>query len=193
MNAKTAAGPSGHIRIIGGQWRGSKIPVAEVPGLRPTSDRARETLFNWLQAETAGARVLDMFAGTGALGLEAASRGAAEVDFVEQSALAAKALKEAVLRLAGTESPRLRIHQADARRFLASSEGTWDLAFVDPPFASGLWAECLPLLAQKLAPRAHVYVETPASMAPATPVGWSLHREGTTRDVRFALYRVGVD
>jgi len=181
------------VRIIAGLWRGSKIPVAEVYGLRPTSDRARETLFNWLQTETAGARVLDLFAGTGALGLEAASRGAAEVDFVEQAAPAAKALREAVLRLAGKEATHLRVHQADAQRFLASSVGPWNLVFVDPPFAAGLWAECLPLLAEKLAARAHIYVESPVRTVPPVPLGWHLCREAVTRGVRFALYRVGAD
>ncbi len=182
----------GHVRLIGGAWRGSKLPVPAVPGLRPTSDRVRETLFNWLHGEVAGARVLDLFAGTGALGFEAASRGAGSVDLVESAPLALEALRQAAARLGrdGSGGP-VRLHAHAAGGFLAAHAGPWDLVFVDPPFAAGLWAETLAALAPRLAPNAMVYVESPADVAPAVPATWMLQRETRTREVRAALYRVG--
>jgi len=187
-----AASAAGQVRLIGGAWRGSKLPVAALPGLRPTSDRVRETLFNWLHGEVAGARVLDLFAGTGALGFEAASRGAASVDLVERAPVAVEALRSAAARLGrdGSGAP-VRVHAAAAEDFLATQAGPWDLVFVDPPFAAGLWAATLAALAPRLAPRAWVYVESPADRVPAVPIGWALAREVSTREVRAGLYKVG--
>jgi 16S rRNA (guanine966-N2)-methyltransferase len=187
--------PGGEVRIIAGRWRGSKLPVPALPGLRPTSDRVRETLFNWLQAAVPGARVLDLFAGSGALGFEAASRGAASVDLVESAALAAASLRETSARLGrdGTGAD-VRVHALDAAAFLgrAAAEGqTWDIAFVDPPFAAGLWAASLQALAPRLAEGAQVYVESPLDAVVPLPPGWALHRELRTREARAALYRVG--
>ena len=189
--SKPARAP-GQVRIIGGRWRGSKLPVPELPGLRPSSDRLRETLFNWLQGELAGARVLDLFAGTGALGLEAASRGAARVDFVEQAPAAVTALRAAVARLGAAEGPPMAVHAADALAWLSDpAQGPFDLVFVDPPFAAGLWAPALAALMPRLAGRAWVYVESPAGSPAAVPAGWRLHRELRTREAHGGLYRVG--
>ena len=193
MKPRIAAAPAaaGQVRLIGGAWRGSKLPVPALPGLRPTSDRVRETLFNWLHGELAGARVLDLFAGTGALGFEAASRGAASVDLVESAPLAVDALRSAAARLGRDGSGgKVQVHAQSAMAFLAAQAGPWDLAFVDPPFAGGFWAEALAALAPRLAPRARVYVESPVDAAPALPAGWVLLRETATREVRAALYKV---
>jgi len=191
MNQPLPAGAVGYVRIIGGRWRGSKIPVPQLPGLRPSGDRLRETLFNWLQAEAAGARVLDLFAGTGALGLEAASRGAAHVDFVERAPEAVAALRTVIARLDPDDRSSLAVHQSDALRFLESFEGGWDLVFVDPPFAAGLGGEALAALAPRLAARAHVHVESPLATPARPPAGWVLHREARSREAHVALYRVG--
>lgn len=181
---------SGSVRIIGGRWRGTRLAVADRPGLRPTSDRVRESLFNWLQFELDGARVLDLFAGSGALGLEAASRGAAQVVLVEVDPGLAQALQTTIEKLDATGT--VAVHRADARRFLADWQGgEFDIAFVDPPFAAGLWAEILPVLVAKLSPSAWLYVESPVGQAPDPGQEWALHREKRTREVRYALFRRG--
>ena len=183
---------AGHVRLIGGAWRGSKLPVPPLPGLRPTSDRVRETLFNWLHGEVAGARVLDLFAGTGALGFEAASRGAASVDLVESAPAAVEALRSAAARLGRDGSGgSVRLHAQSAQGFLSMQTGPWDLVFVDPPFAAGLWREALDALVPRLAPQAWVYIESPSGEVPAVPAAWTLQRETGTREVRAALYRAG--
>ena len=178
----------GMVRIIGGRWRGSKLPVADVAGLRPTADRVRETVFNWLQPMLAGATVLDLFAGTGALGFEAASRGAARVVLVESDPALAANLRASAARLQAGE---VEVACDDARHWLARSPNhRFDLVFLDPPFAAALWQPALAALAPWLADDAWLYLESPR----ATPVaadGWVPHREGQTRDVRYALYRRG--
>ena len=180
--------PPGHVRIIAGSLRGSKLPVAERPGLRPTSDRARETLFNWLQHEVAGRRVLDLFAGSGALGFEAASRGAGDVVLVERDAQLAASLRDSAQRL---HAERVRVECADALAWLARDpDGAFDLVFVDPPFDAGLHARAMAALAPWLAPEAWVYVEHGADAGFAAPPGWQLHREGGTRAARHRLFRV---
>ncbi len=179
---------AGKIRIIGGRWRGTRLSVLVSPGLRPSSDRARETLFNWLMPVLPGARVVDVFAGTGALGLEAVSRGAASAVLVERDATLAQALRETVARLSAQES--VQVVQSDAPGWLARQPAaSFDLAFVDPPFSADLWQATLDVLLPTLAPSAWVYVESPHEQAPALPPQWGLHREGRTREVRFALYR----
>ncbi len=181
--------PTGSVRIIAGGLRGSKLPVPDRPGLRPTSDRVRETLFNWLQPQVRGARVLDLFAGTGALGFEAASRGAAEVLLLERDPGLADALRASAARL---RADAVRVETADALAWLGRpAHPGFDLAFVDPPFDAGLHDRALAALAPWLAPGARVYVESAADRAPACPPGWVLHREGRTRDVRFALLLAG--
>ena len=175
------------IRIIAGTLRGSKIEVPDSPGLRPTPDRVRETLFNWLQPVIAGARCLDLFAGSGALGIEAASRGAREVVFVERDRTLARQIEFDLARLnvAGA-----RVVCDEAARFLAQPARPFDVAFVDPPFGAGLWDETLAALAGGwLAPGAMVYVESPREQVIGVPAGWVQHREGCAGEVQFALYR----
>lgn len=179
---------TGSVRIIGGRWRGTRLAVPASPGLRPSSDRVRETLFNWLQPALPGARVLDLFAGTGALGLEAMSRGAAQAVLVERDPGLAKALGESVARLSA--SAQVQVVQGDALAWLPRQpDHAFDLAFVDPPFAQDLWQPTLAALLPKLAAGAWLYVESPPDQVPRLPPGWALHREGRTREVRFALYR----
>lgn len=181
--------PPGSVRIIAGQLRGSKLAVADRPGLRPSSDRVRETLFNWLQGVTPGARALDLFAGTGALGFEAASRGAARVLLVERDPALAESLRANAQRL---KVDAVRVEAADALAWLqrAPTEA-FDLVFLDPPFDASLWEPALARLAPWLAPGAWIYVESPLKMQPSVPAGWRLHREGQTREVRFALFQSG--
>lgn len=179
---------TGHVRIVGGRWRGTKLPVPDRPGLRPTSDRVRETLFNWLAPMLPGARVLDLFAGTGALGFEALSRGAASAVLVEHDREAATHLRNACARLQGGDAAQ--VVQADALAWLhAQPEASFDLAFVDPPFDANLWGGVLPALVPRLREGAWLYIEAPATDDAPPPDGWRLHREGRTRDVRYALYR----
>jgi 16S rRNA (guanine966-N2)-methyltransferase len=188
MNAARAG--AGSVRIIGGRWRGSKLPVPAVEGLRPTSDRARETLFNWLQPVLPGARVLDLFAGTGVLGLEAVSRGAGEAVLVERDARACAALRDSAARLQAGQGDAVRIACMDALAFLAdAAPGTFDLAFVDPPFAAEAWDAVLGPLSRVLAPSAWLYVESPPQRSIALPPDWRLHRDGRTRDAAHRLYR----
>ena len=179
---------AGKIRIIGGRWRGTRLLVPASPGLRPSSDRVRETLFNWLLPVLPGARVVDVFAGTGALGLEAVSRGAAHAVLVERDAALAQSLRDTVARLSAQES--VEVAQSDALAWLGRQSGAcFDLAFVDPPFEAGLWQTTLAALQPRLAQGAWVYVESPPEQAPSLPPQWTLHREGRTREVRYALYR----
>ncbi|WP_027081484.1 16S rRNA (guanine(966)-N(2))-methyltransferase RsmD [Luteimonas mephitis] len=178
----------GSVRIIGGRWRGTRLPVPDLPGLRPTSDRARETLFNWLQPVLPGARVLDLFAGSGALGLEALSRGASEALLVERDPGLAESLRTTVERLhAGDEAKPVR---ADALSLLhAPLHGRFDVVFVDPPFEDALWDAVLAALPPWLADDAWLYLESPADRPVEPGAGWRLHREGGSRDARHALYR----
>jgi 16S rRNA (guanine966-N2)-methyltransferase len=186
--AMPASAAAGKVRLIGGRWRGTRLTVPAVDGLRPTSDRVRETLFNWLMPMLPGARVLDVFAGSGALGMEALSRGAASAVLVERDAGLATALRELAARLPGGEAAT--IIQGDALSWLAGQAGAgFDLAFLDPPFAAGLWDKALPLVVATLGPDAWLYVEAPHDAAPQLPPDWRLHREGRTREVRFALYK----
>lgn len=177
---------AGKVRIIAGRYRGSKLDVRDAPGLRPSSDRVRETLFNWLQPLLPGARCLDLFAGSGALGFEAASRGAAFVQLVERDPALAQALRETAARLHADE---VRVHAGDAlARLREPPETPFDIAFVDPPFDAGLHEPALALLPPWLAPGARVYVESASAAEPRVPAGWALLREGRTREVRYALY-----
>lgn len=154
--------PVGQIRIVAGNWRGRKIPVVEADGLRPTGDRVRETLFNWLQLAIPGSRCLDLYAGTGALGLEAASRGAASVTLVEASPQVASQLRQTLTELdAGS---KVELHSATAEQYLATNPGLFDVVFVDPPFDLQVHRRILGALTPAcLAPRALLYVELPTS------------------------------
>lgn len=189
MKSRHPGGPRGSVRIVGGRWRGTRLPVADAEGLRPTSDRIRETLFNWLQPVLPGARVLDLFAGSGALGLEAVSRGAREAVLVERDARLAASLRDTVGRLgAGAE---VRVIEADALAWLRApaAAGTFDVVFVDPPFAAGLWPAVLAALPPVLAADAWLYLEGPAGAPPAAGEDWTAHRAVATRDAHCALYR----
>jgi 16S rRNA (guanine966-N2)-methyltransferase len=177
------------LRIIGGRFRGRKLHFPEAPGLRPTPDRVRETLFNWLQQRIPGARCLDLFAGSGALGLEALSRGAAHVCFVESHGPAARELTATLERFGA--SAQAEVHLMPSSRFLAAQHGVFDVVFLDPPFASGLLAPSCARLAEGgfLAPDALVYVETAAAATqPTLPAGWRLHRGGKAGEVGYHLY-----
>lgn len=177
----------GKVRLIAGRWRGTRLDVPAVAGLRPTSDRVRETLFNWLMPHLPGARVVDLFAGTGALGLEALSRGAADVLLIERDPRLAASLRAMLDRLGG--APAGRVAQGDALGLMQQANASFDIAFVDPPFADGLWPRVWPVLAPRLADGALVYVEAPHGAEVDPPPGWVVHREGRTREVRYALLR----
>lgn len=180
---------AGSVRIIAGRWRGSRLPVAAAPGLRPTSDRVRETLFNWLMPYLPGAVVLDAFAGSGALGLEAASRGAAAVWLLERDAGLARSLQQQVQRLAGAGEV-VQVRQVDALAHLATASTQFDIAFLDPPFADNFWPQLWPLLLPRMRAGGLLYVEQALTLpAPQLPTGWHLHREGRTREVAYRLYR----
>jgi 16S rRNA (guanine966-N2)-methyltransferase len=186
--AGDGAGAAGQVRIIGGRWRGTRLRVPPLPGLRPTPDRVRETLFNWLQPALPGARVLDLFAGSGALGLEAVSRGAASALLVERDPQACEALREAVARLSAGDA--VAVLRGDALAVLdAPLHGRFDIVFVDPPFAAGAWPAVLERLPAWLGGDAWLYLESPDGQPPRMPDGWCLHREGATRGTRHALYR----
>ena len=181
----------GGIRIIGGRWRGRRLAVPPGKGLRPTPDRVRETLFNWLSPRLAGARCLDLFAGSGALGLEALSRGATEAVLVERAAPVARHLREQVATL-GAEGAT--VVQSDARRFLegevAAVGGPFDIVFLDPPFDSNLLDPAMAALEAGgwLAEGAAIHVESPAGGAePAWPEGWQPHRGHVHGEVRYDL------
>lgn len=187
------AAPAGRctLRIIGGEWRGRRIRFPDRPELRPTPDRVRETLFNWLAPRIAGARCLDLFAGSGALGLEALSRGAAEVVFVEADGAAARALAATVALLA---PGRARVVEADAVAFLRGEPAPFDVVFLDPPFGSGLLAAAIDALDARgwVMPAGCVYVEAPAADGPpAWPAGWRPHRASRAGAVGFHLALVG--
>jgi 16S rRNA (guanine966-N2)-methyltransferase len=177
------------LRIIGGEWRSRRIRFPGLTGLRPTPDRVRETLFNWLAPDLAGSRCLDLFAGSGALGLEALSRGAASVTFVEREREAADRLRETATQLA---PGRAIVLHADALAWLGGASQPFDIVFVDPPFDSGLLPVALRTLESGgwLAPAARIYLEGPAKTGPpALPAGWILHRSGRAGAVGYHLAR----
>lgn len=178
---------SGQLRIIGGRWRSRVLPVIEQTGLRPTPDRVRETLFNWLQAYVPGARCLDLFAGSGALGFEAASRGAAEVVMIEQQAAACKILAENIKTL---QASNISLHQQDALSWLKTNQQSFDLVFLDPPYDADLLAESCRVLedSQSLAEGAAIYLELSSQDAlPALPQNWQIIRGKKAGQVSYHL------
>jgi 16S rRNA (guanine966-N2)-methyltransferase len=181
------AGRSRVLRIIGGTWRGRKLRFPASAAIRPTPDRVRETLFNWLGTAIPDARCLDLFAGSGALGLEALSRGAAHVTFVERDAAAAHALRE---RLAEWQARNARVERADALRYLAGAARPFDIVFLDPPFASKLLDRAAVLLEERhwLAPGARIYVECAARDGPPPlPASWQLLKAKQAGEVGYHL------
>ncbi|HYP68546.1 MAG TPA: 16S rRNA (guanine(966)-N(2))-methyltransferase RsmD [Thiobacillaceae bacterium] len=178
------AGQANQVRIIGGDFRRRLLRFSPEAGLRPTPDRVRETLFNWLGQDLAGMRVLDAFAGSGALGFEAASRRAARVVMLEASARAVDALA-ANRTLLG--APQVEIVRTNALPWLACNADVFDLVLLDPPFDSDLVKEALPLAAEHLAPAGWLYVEQ--DRAALAPEGFIIHRSGTAGQSHFALLR----
>jgi 16S rRNA (guanine966-N2)-methyltransferase len=181
----------GRLRIVAGKWRSRLLPIADYKGLRPTSSRVRETLFNWLSTDIRGSHCLDLFAGTGALAFEALSRGAATATIVEKSALVADILKSSAEILDAADA---RIDCADALSFLSRrGNKRYDIVFLDPPFTDDLVEECCQLLHSNdwLAEVATVYIEQDKSRPlPSLPLGWEITKEQTAGHVRYVLVRV---
>ncbi len=183
------SGKSNSVRIIAGDWRGRRLQVADVPGLRPTGDRGRETLFNWLQPWIPTADCADLFAGTGALGFEAASRGAASVLMIEKHPLAQAVLRQSIEQL---QAEQVKLHAGGAMTLIEEFKpDSFDLVFVDPPFDSNLGGLVLERLHKKGAVRrgGFVYIESPASRTIAPPQGWSVWRDQQLGEVRMQLFR----
>lgn len=186
--ASRAGSGRNRVRIIGGVHRGRYLGFPDHQGLRPTADRVRETLFNWLAPVIEGARCLDLFAGSGALGFEAASRGAREVAMIEATAAVARRLEENA-ELLGV-GDRVRVFCADALSWLGRDQGLYDIVFIDPPFAEDLAPRVLNRLAGsgRLAPGARIYVEQDVRQSlPALPEGWHLLREKKAGQVAYRL------
>jgi 16S rRNA (guanine966-N2)-methyltransferase len=178
------------VRIIGGIWRGRRVHFPDMPALRPTPDRVRETLFNWLQHSLEGTRCLDLFAGSGALGLEALSRGAAEVVFVEQVPAASRTLQEQLTRLGG--AGKGRVMEMGAARFLRSAPKPFDIVFLDPPFGTDALAEYIPLLdgGDWLKVGGLVYLENERTAGvPTLPDHWELLKSKSAGEVGYHLAR----
>lgn len=178
------AGPANQVRIVGGDYRSRLLRFAPEAGLRPTPDRVRETLFNWLGQDLTGMRVLDAFAGSGALGFEAASRHAARVVMLEVSARVVDGLAVNRTLLGAVQ---VEIVQANALLWLARNEEVFDLVLLDPPFDSDLIKQALPLAVERLAPAGWLYVEQ--ARAAVAPEGFIIHRVGAAGQSHFALLR----
>lgn len=192
MSKRAATGqkksPPGRLRIVAGNWRSRVLEIADVPGLRPTPERVRETLFNWLAPHIEGARCLDLFAGTGSLGLEALSRGAASAQFVENSRTALAALRRNLELL---DANGVSVFAGDARDYLQQENAAaFDIVFLDPPFAAEMLDDLCRLIDRQgvLAAGARIYLEQdrgrPEAQLPAT---WEIVRNKTAGNVRYAL------
>ena len=187
---KQGKSQAGRLRIVAGNWRSRLLDIADVEGLRPTSERIRETLFNWLAPHIEGARCLDLFAGTGALGLEALSRGARHATFVEQSPVAARQLEKNI-DLVGA-SLLATVIQGDASGFLRGNDQPFDIVFVDPPFAADLLGETCRLLHDRklLVDGGLAYLELDRTQdEPPLPDGWETIRNKTAGNVRYMLVK----
>jgi 16S rRNA (guanine(966)-N(2))-methyltransferase RsmD len=175
---------SNRVRIIGGEWRSRLIAFPASQDLRPSADRVRETLFNWLGQDMTGKSCLDLFAGSGALGFEAASRGARCVTMNERDTVTFKALQDNCVRLGATT---VELQCADALEFLQGNRYCYDVIFLDPPFKAGYWPRLLPLLPKHMAPGAVVYYESAAQ--PELPAGWKAWKKGRAGQVTFQLLK----
>jgi len=183
---RAAAGAGrNRVRIIAGKWRSRLVKFAPAAELRPTPDRVRETLFNWLGQHLDDLACIDLFAGSGALGFEALSRGAVRVVMVERDRAVAQQLRESAREL---DARDLEIVHDDALRYLAREGESFDVAFVDPPYASDLAARALALLPRRLKPGAHVYVESAQPVRLEAP--WRALRQERAGAVRYALYEL---
>jgi len=184
------AAKSNQVRIIGGEWRSRRVDFPDHEGLRPSADRVRETVFNWLGQDLGGRRCLDLFAGSGALGFEALSRGAASVVMVEKSRRVCAALRRNA-ELLGAKN--LQLHCADALEFAtaaaADAAARFDVVFLDPPFRSTMLAQVLPRVVPLLRPAAQVYVESVTAFVPAC--GWRIKRHGRAGQVHYTLVTYG--
>ncbi|OTA19332.1 putative DNA methylase [Xenorhabdus beddingii] len=188
MTKKPQRASLGQIRIIGGKWRGRKLPVPDSNGLRPTTDRVRETLFNWLMPTIQGARCLDCFSGSGALGFEALSRYASHATLIEYDRNVAKQLSANLVSL---NAENANVVQGNALQYL-NGEGTpFNVVFLDPPFRQGMLTEAIHLLEANgwLAAESWIYVEAESeSAASEVPANWQLHREKVAGQVAYRLY-----
>jgi len=184
--SKQAKSSQGQLRIIGGQWRGRKLPVSDWEGLRPTSDRVRETLFNWLAPTINGASCVDLFAGSGALGFEALSRGASDCLFVDSNARGCRSLNQLIEQFGATD--RASVFCGNALEAPLESKNC-DVVFIDPPFGAGLVNPCLDWLIRGsyLSGDALIYVETERSFSVNAPL-LRLLKEKTAGEVCFRLY-----
>lgn len=191
LSPRTQNQTKGEVRIIAGLWRGRKLPVLSSDGLRPTGDRIKETLFNWLMPYMANSYCLDCFAGSGSLGFEALSRQAKAVTFLEKESTVAMQLKKNVQALQCAE--RAEVINQDSLLFLNFSQNTprFDVVFLDPPFHFGLAEQAITLLAQHnwLKPNALIYVETEKDKSCTVPSNWSLLKEKVTGQVAYRLYQ----
>jgi 16S rRNA (guanine966-N2)-methyltransferase len=190
LDLPSAAGRNS-VRIIGGAWRGRRVSFPDIPSLRPTPDRVRETLFNWLQHSVSQSRCLDLFAGSGALGLEALSRGATEAVFVEQAQAAARNLSDQI-KVLGAEQ-RGRVMEMGAARYLRNPAQAFDIVFLDPPFGQDVLAQTIPLLdaGNWLKEGGLVYLENErAAGVPALPEHWELLKSKSAGEVGYHLARV---
>jgi 16S rRNA (guanine(966)-N(2))-methyltransferase RsmD len=172
------------VRIIGGIWRSRLVEFPDRPGLRPTPDRVRETLFNWLGQDLTGKVCLDLFAGSGVLGFEAASRGARRVVLVERDAAAFAALGETARALAAEQ---VQLVRSDALEFLETDAGSYDVVFLDPPYAWPQRERLLERIEPRLGPAGVVYLEAPADAR--LPARWETVREGRAGAVHYRLLR----
>jgi len=185
---QTKVKTAGNLRIIGGIWRGRKLAFPDVQGLRPTGDRVRETVFNWLQPVLGGSRCLDLFAGSGALGLEAASRGAAAVTLVEADRTAYQQLHANITSL---KAAQCDLFHGQAEQFLASQNQAFDVVFIDPPYQAILWTKIAELLTANnlLNEGARIYLEYPKHQElPELPSSWFLLKEKQAGDVKYCLF-----
>ncbi|WP_394146397.1 16S rRNA (guanine(966)-N(2))-methyltransferase RsmD [Vibrio atypicus] len=179
---------TGFVRIISGLWRGRKLPVHDAEGLRPTTDRVKETLFNWIAQDVSRAKCLDLFAGSGGLGFEAASRQAELVTLIELNPAAFKQLET---NIASLKADNLKAINTDALSYLKQPGTPHHVVFIDPPFRKGLLAETITLLEENnwLASDAMVYIETEKELnLEGIPAHWHLHREKTAGQVSYRLY-----
>ena len=170
------------VRIVGGAWKSRLIAFPPRQDLRPTPDRVRETLFNWLGQDLTGAACLDLFAGSGALGFEAASRGARRVVMVERDPAIFRALTATRGEL---KADTVDLVRADALEFLRTDRGVYDVVFLDPPFAAGYWPRLAPLLPPRLAPEGMVYHES--AHCPGTSPEWEIRKRGRAGKVSYQL------
>ncbi|MDN4501874.1 16S rRNA (guanine(966)-N(2))-methyltransferase RsmD [Alteromonadaceae bacterium BrNp21-10] len=188
--AKQKNTASGSIRIIAGQWRGRKLPVLDAEGLRPTTDRTKETLFNWLAPEIVGRTCLDAFSGSGSLGFEALSRGAKQVDFVDMNASACRQIEQNISTL-NIPSKQAKVMNVDVLAYLQQHQ-TFDLVFIDPPFNQGLITPLLTALNQtsKLAKKALIYIECELANANyPVPNSWQCIKQKQTKQLSYRLYQ----